>query len=192
MIEYKYSGTGKYDDEEVESYGKTDWTYGLIAAIFVMLLIIAPILRFLTILIIPTSIDWPFAVKIFFFLFPLAIYGALTHNSRDDYKAKIILYERYFMVNSNYIHYLGINKIEKDDKKGRLVVKYFIGDKKEGVVIKREKFPTNARKDFKIEANRRAKFEKVSEKIISYAKAANPDIEVIVKEVKKEVEHESI
>ena len=44
------------------------------------------------------------------------------------------------------------------------------------LVIAADKFPTNARKDFMIKANKTAKFDKVTEKIIARLRAASPDI----------------
>ena len=49
-------------------------------------------------------------------------------------------------------------------------------EKGKRLTVEAEKFPTNARKDFKIKANKTAKFDKACEKILARLSGVTPDI----------------
>lgn len=78
---------------------------------------------------------------------------------------------RYLICGDEIVYYANVTKMDLSEAAGSLRLQTASG---KTVLIEREKFPTNARKAHKIEANRAAKFNKVSAKIVDKVRRASP------------------
>ncbi|MBI1891858.1 MAG: hypothetical protein HYS18_14520 [Burkholderiales bacterium] len=91
-------------------------------------------------------------------------------------KKKICLYPRYFICGDTIIYYRRVSKLTLMPEQGVLSLTW--GNQK-SFQLKRDNFPTAARKDFKIAKNKQLKFDKVSGKIIEKIVSANPDVQLV-------------
>jgi hypothetical protein len=115
----------------------------------------------------------------FYFFIPLGIVmliAFLFGLNKILPKKAICLSPRYLLCGSTVLYYRNVDKIVLDDSKGKLTM--FWGGKN-SLNIERDKFPTGARKTPKIAANKAAKFNKISGKIIEKVKAASITVELI-------------
>ena len=90
---------------------------------------------------------------------------------------KIQIGPRYLICGPHILYFANIERIERDDVAGRLIL---ASADKLPLIIDREKFPTGARKSDKIKRNRQAKFAKVADRIIMQVQAANPHADIRV------------
>lgn len=86
------------------------------------------------------------------------------------------IHERYLICGRHCIHFGNIEALHMHTPKGKMRIIYNIGNNKRAFILDREKFPTNARKDFKIAANKQKKFDDISQKIIESAYQINPEL----------------
>ncbi len=85
----------------------------------------------------------------------------------------IAFYPRFMTIGTVIIYYENITAIDMTNSaKGYATIHYHVARKPQTFTLEQKKFPTNARKDFKIKANTRAKFEKTLERIKSQRKDA--------------------
>lgn len=75
---------------------------------------------------------------------------------------------RYFICGSHVVFYENVRELSINDRLGEMRIRYNDGHYLRDVVLERDKFPTNARKDFKIAANKQEKFNKVKQKLSTY------------------------
>jgi hypothetical protein len=115
----------------------------------------------------------------FYFFIPLgvvALFAFFFFVAKILPKKAICLSPRYLLCGSTVLYYRNIDKIILNADQGNLTL-FWDGNKV--FKIERDKFPTNARKAPKIAANKAAKFNKMTEKIIAKVRAASPDVELI-------------
>ena len=103
-------------------------------------------------------------------LISVSIVGFYSLNYRNEV---VIISADYFFMGGRVYLYRNIKRFKKDQSE-------LIIEMKDGrcCQIKKESFPTSARKDFKIEKNKKEKFDKVSSKIIERVKAINPQVTI--------------
>ncbi|MCE1227172.1 MAG: hypothetical protein LWW87_11900 [Geobacteraceae bacterium] len=99
--------------------------------------------------------------------------GIATYLVREGMRKTLIIAPRYLIVGDGIIYYSSVAKAQLDRKRQVLTL---FSEKGKQLTIEAEKFPTNARKDFKIKANKTAKFDKACEKILSRLSGVTPDI----------------
>ena len=99
------------------------------------------------------------------FLVPLIIFLARSGT--------LCIGPRYFICGDNIFYYANVTQLRLAEGEGRLSLQMADG---KGFVIEREKFPTNARKAHKVEANKAAKFNKVTARIIDKVRRASPAV----------------
>ena len=92
---------------------------------------------------------------------------------REGLRKSLIIAPRYLIVGDGIIYYSNVAKAQLDRKRQVLTL---TSEKGKRLAIEAEKFPTNARKDFKIKANKTAKFDKACEKILARLSGVTPDI----------------
>jgi hypothetical protein len=80
---------------------------------------------------------------------------------------------RYFVCGDQIIYYANVTKMNLSESDGVLSLQTANGNK---FAIERNRFPTNARKANKVAANKAAKFNKVTAKIIEKVRRASPDV----------------
>jgi hypothetical protein len=85
----------------------------------------------------------------------------------------IVVSPKYFVFGAKTFLYENIESIVIDEKKMTCTVKSRHGN---AILIRAQKFTTDARKEWKIENNKHEKFYKVVTKIVGYAKSENPRI----------------
>lgn len=85
---------------------------------------------------------------------------------------RIILTPRYVLCGDKVVYYHNISTIKLDNHSGKMLINCH--GVSINMVIDKEKFPTNANKPHKIARNKKEKFKKVSDKIISKTRALNP------------------
>ncbi len=90
----------------------------------------------------------------------------------------IEVYNRYIICGSTIIYYQNITEVNINRSTGIMTLTYTNGRSTHQFVLNRELFPTNARKAFKIEANRQSKFEKVSGKILDAIQLHAPEARI--------------
>ena len=78
---------------------------------------------------------------------------------------------RYLICGNDIVYFANVTQVELVESTGRLSLQTSSG---KTVLIERERFPTNARKTNKIAANKAAKFNKVSAKIMEKVRRATP------------------
>ncbi|GEM_PF-1387180 len=99
--------------------------------------------------------------------------GIAIYLIREGMRKTLIIAPRYLIVGDGIIYYSTVAKAQLDRRKQVLTL---ISEKGRRLTIEAEKFPTNARKDFKIKANKTAKFDKVCEKVLGRLSGVTPDI----------------
>ena len=100
-------------------------------------------------------------------LISVSIVGFYSLNYRNEV---VVISADYFFMGGRVYLFRNIKRLKKDESE-------LIIEMKDGrcCQIKKENFPTSARKDFKIEKNKKEKFEKVSSKIVERVKSINPE-----------------
>lgn len=83
---------------------------------------------------------------------------------------------RYLLCGSQIVYYANVRSLTLSRARGTLHIKTANG---QSWTLERDKFPTGARREPKITANKTAKFDKVSEKIAEKVRKANPGVEQI-------------
>lgn len=99
--------------------------------------------------------------------------GIAIHLVREGLRKTLIIAPRYLIVGDGIIYYSSVAKAQLDRKRQVLTL---ISEKGKRLIIEAERFPTNARKDFKIKANKTAKFDKACEKILARLSGVPPEI----------------
>ncbi len=99
--------------------------------------------------------------------------GIAIHLIRLGMRKTLIIAPRYLIVGDGIIYYSSVAKAQLDRKRQVLTL---FSEKGKRLTVEAEKFPTNARKDFKIKANKTAKFDKACEKILARLSGVTPDI----------------
>jgi hypothetical protein len=103
-------------------------------------------------------------------LLPVGIAVCLV---RAGMRKTLIIAPRYLIVGEGIIYYNTVAKAQLDRHRQVLTL---ISERGKRLVIEAERFPTNARKDFKIKANKTAKFDKAVEKILSRLSGVTPEV----------------
>jgi hypothetical protein len=80
---------------------------------------------------------------------------------------------RYFICGRQIIYYANVTKLKLSESEGVLKLQTANGNQ---FMIERERFPTNARKKDKVAANKAAKFNKVTARIIEKVRRAVPAV----------------
>lgn len=99
--------------------------------------------------------------------------GIAIYLIREGMRKTLIIAPRYLIVGDGIIYYSSVAKAQLDRKRQVLTL---FSEKGKRMTVEAEKFPTNARKDFKIKANKTAKFDKACEKILARLSGVTPDI----------------
>lgn len=99
--------------------------------------------------------------------------GITIYLIREGMRKTLIIAPRYLIVGDGIIYYNSVAKAQLDRKRQVLTL---FSEKGKRMTVEAEKFPTNARKDFKIKANKTAKFDKACEKILARLSGVTPDI----------------
>jgi hypothetical protein len=103
-------------------------------------------------------------------LLPVGIVVCLV---RAGMRKTLIIAPRYLIVGEGIIYYNTVAKAQVDRQRQTLTL---VTERGKRLVIEAERFPTNARKDFKIKANKTAKFDKAVEKILSRLSGVTPEV----------------
>lgn len=98
--------------------------------------------------------------------------GIAIYLIREGMRKTLIIAPRYLIVGDGIIYYSSVAKAQLDRRKQILTL---ISEKGKRLTVEAERFPTNARKDFKIKANKTAKFDKAVEKILSRLQGVSPE-----------------
>ncbi len=98
--------------------------------------------------------------------------GIAIHLIREGMRKTLIISPRYLIVGEQIVYYATVSKAIVDRHKQTLTL---VSGKGKQVVIEADRFPTNARKDFKIKANKTAKFDKACEKVLSRLQGVTPE-----------------
>lgn len=101
------------------------------------------------------------------FLLPLVAYAT----------APKMLYigPRYLICGDAIVYFNNVSAMARDESAGTLRL---VSANERGFVLERDKFPTNARKEHKIAANKAGKFAKASAKLIDKVLKASPQVEL--------------
>ena len=99
--------------------------------------------------------------------------GIAIYLIREGMRKTLIIAPRYLIVGDGIIYYSSVAKAQLDRKRQVLTL---FSEKGKRMTVEAEKFPTNARKEFKIKANKTAKFDKACEKILARLSGVTPDI----------------
>ncbi len=86
---------------------------------------------------------------------------------------QLVITARYLIVGNSILYYNTVARVQLDRHRQVLTL---VSEKGRRLTIEAEKFPTNARKDFKIQANKTAKFDKACEKILARLSGVTPEI----------------
>lgn len=98
--------------------------------------------------------------------------GIGIHLIRLGTRKALLIAPRYLIVGEQIVYYATVAKAVVDRQRQTLTL---VSDKGKRLVIEAERFPTNARKDFKIKANKTAKFDKVVAKILPRLSGVTPE-----------------
>lgn len=120
-------------------------------------------------LIIPLAVSFS-GWFLLFLLLPVCIF---VYIKRSGCSKPLLIASRYLILGNRIIYYRNVARASLDKDKQVFTL---LTHKGQSVMIAAEKFPTNARKSDKIRRNKGAKFDKVTERIISRLRAATPDI----------------
>ncbi len=99
--------------------------------------------------------------------------GIAVYLIRVGMRKSLVIAPRYLIVGDTIIYFSTVAKAQLDRRRQVLTL---LSEKGKRVMIEAEKFPTNARKDAKIKANKSAKFDKVSEKILGRLTGVTPEV----------------
>ena len=106
----------------------------------------------------------------------LTVLGLLLLLMRDK---QILLGSRYLICGTEIVYFANVDQVVRDNTSGTLRLALPQG---RTWVLERDKFPTNARKTEKIARNRRAKFDKVADRLIERIRQANPGVHVDIRD----------
>jgi hypothetical protein len=101
---------------------------------------------------------------------PLCIF---IYVKRSGCNKPLLIGSRYLIVGDRIVYYQNITQARLDEEKQTLTIS---SDRCKNLIIAADKFPTNARKTDKIKANKTAKFEKVTGRILDRLRVAAPEI----------------
>ncbi|WP_135228325.1 hypothetical protein [Deinococcus fonticola] len=96
---------------------------------------------------------------------PVALMTIILPAATFSRKKKIELFPRYLICGPNIVYFQNVEALTLKDQAGTLTIDYLQGKLKKQFVLDRKNFPTNARKQHKIDANRQKKFDKVVARI---------------------------
>jgi len=105
-------------------------------------------------------------------LVPVAIF---IHIKRSGCDKPLMIASRYLILGDRIMYFGSVASARLDKEKQTLTLTARRGAP---LVIAADKFPTNARKADKIRVNKGAKFDKVTDRIITRLRAAAPDVEI--------------
>ncbi len=108
-----------------------------------------------------------------FLLLLLIPAGIFIYIKRTGISKPLLIGSRYLIVGDRIVYYQNVTQARLDEEKQTLTIST---DRSKNLVIAAEKFPTNARKTYKIKANKTAKFEKVTGRILDRLRVAAPEI----------------
>ncbi len=103
---------------------------------------------------------------------PPALYIRYRNSGLDK---PLVIAGRYLILGEQIIYYRTVTRTVLDRKRQTLTLTSGRG---KTMVIEADKFPTNARKPDKVRANKKAKFDKVTGKIIARLNEASPGLVV--------------
>lgn len=94
--------------------------------------------------------------------------------------AKLYLAPRFFIADDSIIYYAAVAAVRMNQSAGTMQIAYkYDKDARFSVFrLERDKFPTNARKDFKIIANKQAKFDRVSQLLLNRIRELSPKVDI--------------
>ena len=118
-----------------------------------------------------------FLIKPALALIPIGILLIILLSSTINHH-KIVIAPNCLIVGNKVLYYSCLTKIEINREKG--VAEFYLENGKSLRIVYRN-FTTNAQKPFKIENNKRAKFDKVTKKIKKKIKSTSPKVAVFVK-----------
>ncbi len=98
--------------------------------------------------------------------------GIAVYLIRAGMRKALIIAPRYLIVGEAIIYYNTVAKAQVDRHRQVLTL---VSERGKRVLIEADRFPTNARKDFKIKANKKAKFDKTVEKILARLQGVTPE-----------------
>jgi hypothetical protein len=98
--------------------------------------------------------------------------GIIIHLVRMGIRKNLIIAPRYLIVGEVIIYYSTVSKAQVDRHRQVLTL---VSERGKRVLIEAERFPTNARKEFKVKANKKAKFDKAVEKILARLQGVTPE-----------------
>jgi hypothetical protein len=104
----------------------------------------------------------------------LAIFG-ISVLVRSSPKKQILVGPRYLICGAEILYYANVVSGNLDSNHGVLRLATASGQE---FRLEKNRFPTNARKDFKIELNKNAKFAKVSGKILTKVRKFSPQAQI--------------
>jgi len=82
---------------------------------------------------------------------------------------------RYLICGNDIVYFNNVTAMTLEPAAGSLTL---VCASNSSFTLRRDKFPTNARKDFKIAANKKAKFEKASRRLIEKVLRASPEVDL--------------
>jgi hypothetical protein len=104
------------------------------------------------------AFDWPLLPAVPILAVVVLVWGFVTAPSM---RRKIIITNRFIIVADKVVYFQSIKKVQVTPER------CVIHSKQESCTIEADLFPTNARKDWKIARNKKAKLEKVVDKLKS-------------------------
>ena len=108
------------------------------------------------------------SILLFPFGFVALIVPVLVYSTRPR---TLSIGPRYLICGNDIVYFANVTQMELVESSGHLRLQTASG---KTLLIERERFPTNARKTNKIAANKAAKFNKVSAKIMEKVRRATP------------------
>lgn len=110
-----------------------------------------------------------------FLLLLLVPLGIVVYIKRSGCSKPLLIASRYLILGDRILYFGSVSSARLDKEKQTLTLTARRGAP---LVIAADKFPTNARKADKIRVNKGAKFDKVTERIITRLRVAAPDAEI--------------
>lgn len=138
---------------QVPGRSAAGWVAALIVALIVTVLSAANL-----------GAQWLFGL-----LLPLGIFIYLI---RRALRPGLVIAPRYLIAGEQILYYATVARAVVDRSRQTLTL---VSDRGRQLVIEAERFPTNARKEFKIKANKAAKFDKALAKILSRLPGVTPE-----------------
>jgi hypothetical protein len=113
------------------------------------------------------------SLSVWFLLLLLIPVGVFVYVKRSGCNKPLLIASRYLILDDRIVYYQNVSHAHLNKEKQTLTI---YSDRGKNLVIAADKFPTNARKPDKIRINKSAKFEKISERIITKLQSVSPDI----------------